>query len=153
MVDGLSPMQNLDIVVVVLFAVATSVALVVRRLVVPYTAGLVLAGLLIGSTHVLRPPHLTKELLFAVFLPGLLFEAAFHLDFGRFWRSKISIVALAVPGVVASMAVTAALLTPVVGALHFVRDFKFIYAVVFAALVAATDPIAVVAVFKKLVMA
>lgn len=143
-------MQNLDIVVVALFAVATVVALVVRRLVVPYTVGLVLAGLAIGATHVLRPPHLTKELLFTVFLPGLLFEAAFHLDFTRFWRSKVSIAALSVPGVVASMAVTAALLTPAVRALHFVQDFKFIYAVVFAALVAATDPIAVVAVFKKL---
>lgn len=143
-------MQNLDLVVVALFGVATVVALVVRRLVVPYTVGLVVAGLLIGATHSFRPPHLTKQLLFAVFLPGLLFEAAFHLDFARFWRSKLSIVALAVPGVVASMAVTAALLTPVVGALHFVQDFRFIYAVVFAALVAATDPIAVVAVFKKL---
>ncbi len=143
-------MQNIDVIVVALFAVATVVALLVRRLLVPYTVGLVLAGLLLGATHVLRPPHLTKELLFAVFLPGLLFEAAFHLDFSRFWRSKVTILSLAVPGVVASIAVTAALLTPIVGALHFARDFRFIHALVFAAILAATDPIAVVAVFKTL---
>jgi CPA1 family monovalent cation:H+ antiporter len=143
-------MQNIDVIVVALFAVATVVALLVRRLLVPYTVGLVLAGLLLGATHVLNPPHLTKELLFAVFLPGLLFEAAFHLDFSRFWRSKFTILSLAVPGVIASIAVTAALLTPVVGALHFVQDFKFIHGLVFAALLAATDPIAVVAVFKTL---
>ncbi len=143
-------MQNIDVIVVALFAVATVVALVVRKLLVPYTVGLVLAGLLLGATHVMRPPHLTKELLFAVFLPGLLFEAAYHLDFSRFWRSKVAIVSLAVPGVVASIAVTAALLTPVVGALHFVQSFRFIHGLVFASLLAATDPIAVVAVFKTL---
>jgi NhaP-type Na+/H+ or K+/H+ antiporter len=65
-------MQNIDVIMVALFAVATVVALIVRKLLVPYTVGLVLAGLLLGATHVLRPPHLTKELLFAVFLPGLL---------------------------------------------------------------------------------
>ena len=143
-------MENLDVIGVALFAVATVVALVVRRMLVPYTVGLVVAGLLLGATHVLRPPHLTKDLLFAVFLPGLLFEAAFHLDFSRFWRSKMAVTALAIPGVVASIAVTAALLAPAVRALHFVQDFKFIHAVVFASLVAATDPIAVVAVFKTL---
>lgn len=143
-------MQNIDVIVVVLFAVATVVALLVRKLLVPYTVGLVLAGLVLGATHVLHPPHLTKELLFAVFLPGLLFEAAFHLDFSRFWRSKVTIVSLAVPGVIASIAVTAALLTPVVRALHFVQDFKFIHGLVFAALLAATDPIAVVALSKTL---
>ncbi len=143
-------MQNLDVIFVALFAVATAVALLVRRLLVPYTVGLVLAGLLLGATHILRPPHLTKELLFSVFLPGLLFEAAFHLDVSRFWRSKVTIAALAVPGVIASIVVTAALLTPAVGALHYVRDFRFIDGLVFASLVAATDPIAVVAVFKSL---
>jgi CPA1 family monovalent cation:H+ antiporter len=142
--------ENLDVIGVALFTVATVVALVVRRMLLPYTVGLVLAGLLLGATHALKPPHLTKDLLFAVFLPGLLFEAAFHLDFARFWRSKVTIAALAVPGVVASIAVTAALLTPAVRALNFVQDFKFIHAVVFAALVAATDPIAVVALFKSL---
>lgn len=143
-------MHNLDVIGVALFAVATVVALVVRRMLVPHTVGLVVAGLVLGATHVLRPPHLTKDLLFAVFLPGLLFEAAFHIDFSRFWRSKVTIAALAVPGVIASIVVTAALLTPAVRTLHFVQDFRFIHAVVFAALVAATDPIAVVAIFKSL---
>jgi CPA1 family monovalent cation:H+ antiporter len=142
--------ENLDVIGVAMFAVATVVALVVRRRLVPYTVGLVVAGLVLGATHVLRPPHLTKDLLFALFLPGLLFEAAFHLDFSRFWRNKVAVAALAVPGVAASIAVTAALLTPAVRALNFVQDFKFIHAVVFASLVAATDPIAVVAIFKTL---
>lgn len=50
-----------------MFAAATVVALVVRRRLVPYTVGLVVAGLVLGVTQVLRSPHLTKELLFALF--------------------------------------------------------------------------------------
>jgi len=143
-------MHNLDVIIVLLFTVATLVALLVRRLLVPYTVGLVLAGLLLGATHQLQAPHLTKALLFAVFLPGLIFEAAFHVDFSRFWRGKLAILSLAVPGVIASIAITAALLTPVMNALHFVQEFRFVHGLVFAALLAATDPIAVVAVFKSL---
>lgn len=53
-----------------MFAAAIVVALVVRRRFVPYTVGLVVAGLVLGATQVLRPPHLTKDLLVALFLPG-----------------------------------------------------------------------------------
>lgn len=69
---------------IILFCVATAVAMVVRRYQMPYTVALVLAGVGIGTLGVIEAPHLTKELLFAVFLPGLLFEAAFHLDFRSF---------------------------------------------------------------------
>lgn len=67
---------------IILFSVATAVAITVRRTPVPYTVALVIVGLVLGSFRVIEPPHLTKELLFAVFLPGLLFEAAFNLDAG-----------------------------------------------------------------------
>ena len=53
------------------------------------------------------PPHLTRELLFFVFLPGLLFEAAYHLEYDEFRRHVLSIGALAVPGVVAAAGLTA----------------------------------------------
>jgi CPA1 family monovalent cation:H+ antiporter len=142
--------MSFEAVFVLLFTIASTVALVVRWLRVPYTAALVIAGLVLGTTHAFTPPHLTKELLYALFLPGLIFEAAFHLDYQKFWQNKIAIHALAVPGLVAAMALTAALLTPVADALHFVTGFTFSHGLVFAALIAATDPIAVVAVFKTL---
>jgi CPA1 family monovalent cation:H+ antiporter len=93
---------------------------------------------------------LTKELLFSVFLPGLLFEAAFHIEFRDFWRNRLTVASLAVPGVAAAVALTAVILTPVVGTLHLEQDFTLPYALVFGALIAATDPIAVVAVFRSL---
>jgi len=135
---------------VLLFAVATAVALFARWLRVPYTVALVVAGLGLGAAHAFAPPHLTKELLFAVFLPGLLFEAAFHLHFDKFWENRLAVFSLAVPGVAAATVLTAALLTPSADALHFVEGFSFQQGLVFGALISATDPIAVVALFKSL---
>jgi Na+:H+ antiporter len=133
-----------------LFVVATTVAIAARRLRIPYTVALVLAGLLLGSLHVFEAPNLTKDLLFAVFLPGLLFEAAFHVESAEFWRNRLAIIALAVPGVVAAIALTTVILAPVADRLHFVSGFTWRHALVFGAIIAATDPIAVVALFKSL---
>jgi monovalent cation:H+ antiporter, CPA1 family len=142
--------MSMEAILIILFSVATAVALVARRLRLPYTVALVLAGLALGSTKFVPTPHLTKELLYSVFLPGLLFEASFHLEFKNFWANKMAISALAVPGVVASVGLTAVLLTPAANALHFVEDFTMRDGLVFAALLAATDPIAVVSLFKSL---
>jgi CPA1 family monovalent cation:H+ antiporter len=137
-------------VFILLFVVATAVAIAARRLHIPYTVALVLAGLLLGALHVFEVPHLTKELLFTVFLPGLLFEAAFHMEFEEFWRNRTAITALAVPGVVAAIALTAVILTPAINHFHFEAGFTWRHALVFGALIAATDPVAVVALFKSL---
>jgi Na+:H+ antiporter len=132
-----------------LFIIATTVAIGVRRLHIPYTVALVLAGLILGLAHVLKPPHLTKPLLFTIFLPGLLFEAAFHLEFQQFWRNRTTIISLAVPGVAAAIILTTLFLTPISG-LVSMEEFTWKYALIFGALIAATDPIAVVAMFKTL---
>jgi CPA1 family monovalent cation:H+ antiporter len=137
-------------VFIILFIVATAVAIGVRRFHIPYTVGLVLAGLLLGFMHFLEPPHLTKSLLFAVFLPGLLFEGSLYLDFQQFWRNRLNIISLAVPGVVATIALTTLILTQVAQWLGSVPNFSWKYALVFGSLIAATDPIAVVATFRKL---
>jgi len=134
---------------ILLFMIATAVAIAVRRLKIPYTVALVFTGLLLGLLRLFQPPHLTKDLLYTVFLPGLLFEAAFHINFEQFWRNKLTIFSLAVPGVIAATALTTLLLTPVADAMAYVRNFSWRYALVFGALIAATDPIAVVALFKE----
>lgn len=137
-------------ILILLFIVATAVAIAVQRLAVPYTVALVFTGLVLGLLHAFEAPHLTKALLFNVFLPGLLFEAAFHIEFKQFWRNRLTINSLALPGVVAATALTALILTPVANTLHFVQDFTWKHALVFGAIISATDPIAVVAVFKSL---
>ena len=139
-----------ETIVILLFSVAATVAMVVRQLYMPYTVALVLAGLALGIVNIFTPPQLTKELLFSVFLPGLLFEAAFHIEFQQFWRNRYTIASLAAPGVAAAIVLTAVILTPVVNRLHLEQHFAWKYALVFGALIAATDPIAVVAVFRSL---
>jgi monovalent cation:H+ antiporter, CPA1 family len=136
--------------ILLLFLTATAVALVARHFRLPYTVALVLAGLGLGNVKAFETLHLTKDLLFAVFLPGLVFEAAFHIEFAEFWRNRRAVLALAVPGVAASVALTALILTPVVGALGVAATFDWRYALVFAAVIAATDPIAVVSLFRSL---
>ena len=95
-------------------------------------------------------PHLTKELLFAVILPGLLFEASFNIDVKEFWSSRLTIGALAVPGVVAAIVLTAPLVTGMMTGFALDPAFGWRYGLVFGALITATDAIAVVALFKQM---
>ena len=134
--------------IIVLLLVAAVVALVAPRARVPYTVALVVAGLLLSVVPIVHPPPLTKELLFAVFLPGLLFEASVQLEADEFWRNRVIIFSLALPAVVISTVIVAAalvLLFPLIGA-----PLGWGPAFVFATLIAATDPIAVVALVRTL---
>jgi Na+:H+ antiporter len=140
---------SIESIFVILFSVATAVAIAVRRLRIPYTVALVLVGLGLGALRFMEPPHLTKDLLFSLLLPGLLFEAAFNLDVREFRRNTIAISALAVPGVIAAIGLTAVIVTPVLNALSLDRGFTWQYGLLFGALIAATDPIAVVGLFKS----
>ncbi len=142
--------MTVESTVVFLFCAATATAIAVRRLRVPYTVALVIVGLAIGSFHFVTPPPLTRELLFTFFLPGLLFEAAFHLDldaFRRIWRSA---VALAVPGVILGVVGTAVFATGLLQLATGNPTFDWRFGLLFGALVAATDPVAVTALFREI---
>ena len=134
--------------IVLLLVVAAIVALVARKLTIPYSIALVIAGLLLGLSGLLHPPALTKELLFAVFLPGLIFEAAVELDTDEFWRNRVTIFSLALPGVIVATPIVAAGLVYGLSPTH--TDIAWGPAFVFATLIAATDPIAVVSLVRGL---
>jgi monovalent cation:H+ antiporter, CPA1 family len=142
--------MEIEAAFILLFVVATAVAIAVRRLRIPYTVALVLTGILLGELQLLPAPHLTKNLLFSVFLPGLIFEAAFHIDSREFRSNLITILVLAIPGVIVSTALVTVALTPVVHALGIAPAFDWRVALVFGALIAATDPVAVVALFRNM---
>lgn len=102
-------------------------------------------GLIIGLS---RPfftlqVQLTPELLFTVLLPALLFEAAIHLPTAPLRQNLRSILLLAVPGMLISAVMTG-------WGLHWVLDMAWLPAFVFGALISATDPISVLALFKQL---
>lgn len=135
--------------VIVLFCIATAVAVAVRPLRVPYTVALVVVGLVLGAFRLIDPPHLTKDLLFEVFLPGLLFEASFQIDFAVFRKLGSGVMALAIPGVVGAIALTTVIVTVALRGFGLVPDLAVETALVFAALIAATDPVAVTALFRQ----
>jgi CPA1 family monovalent cation:H+ antiporter len=82
--------------------VVALVAIAVRRLRVPYTVALVIVGLLLTTQQPLQL-SLTPELILALFVPPLVFEAAFHLNLRDLHRNLPGILLLAVPGVVLTM--------------------------------------------------
>lgn len=135
---------------ILLFIVATAVAIATSRLRLPYTVALVLAGLVLGGLQLFPAPHLTEALLFSVFLPALIFEAAFHIDGREFRGTWLTLLLLAVPGVGASIGLVTIALTAVLGTLDHSAGFTWQYAMVFGALISATDPVAVVALFRNL---
>ena len=142
--------MSYESVILILFVIASIVAVVTRRLNLPYTIALMAVGLILGSLHLLNPPHLTQELLYAVFLPPLIFEAAIHLKASDMQKDILPITTLVIPGVVLSTLVTAAVMIPV--SIHFtqIHTITWPLGILFGAAVAATDPVAVVAIFRQL---
>ncbi|HEY1719627.1 MAG TPA: sodium:proton antiporter [Magnetospirillaceae bacterium] len=124
-----------------LLIAAIVVAQVARRLALPYTVGLVIAGAVLALLHVHFGIALTHDLIFDVILPPLLFEAAINIHWPELRRDLWPVLVLAIPGTV----IAAAIVT--VG-LVFVMGWPLPPALVFGVLIAATDPVAVIALFK-----
>jgi CPA1 family monovalent cation:H+ antiporter len=129
----------------ILLFVAGGVGLVVKKFGrMPYTVALVVVGLVISllDFEIIRPIVLTKDIIFLIFLPPLLFAGAYHLqltDLAANWRS---ILLFSVPGVVVS--------TIIVGVgLAWLTGLPLMYALLFGALISPTDPVSVLAVFRE----
>lgn len=142
--------MNYESVILILFVIASIVAVLTRRLNLPYTIALMAVGLVLGSLHLLNPPHLTQELLYAVFLPPLIFEAAIHIKAEEMQKDILPVTMLVIPGVILSTLITAAVMMEV--SLHFtqIHTITWSLGILFGAAVAATDPVAVVAIFQRL---
>lgn len=113
-----------------------------RRLRLPYSVGLVAAGILLALLPFAPRVELTKDLIFSVLLPPLLFEAAFYIHWDDLRRDFFLIVVLATLGVVLSACVTS------IG-MRYLAGWQWLGAVVFGVLIAATDPVSVIATFKE----
>jgi CPA1 family monovalent cation:H+ antiporter len=145
--------DSLDIAMIGLLLIISAVGIVTRSLRVPYPIALVIAGLALGV--LLRSPlpfvhnlkldelHLTPHLILVVFLPALLFEATLHIEATTLRKTLLPIALLAIPGVLLTAAIVGALV-------HWGVGFDWPTALLFGAIVAATDPIAVLAIFKRL---
>lgn len=125
-----------------LLLVAAVVAMLARRLRVPYSIGLVVAGVCLALLPFAPAVQLTKQLIFTVFLPPLIFEAAINLHWSELKREMPVVLILATVGVVLSAAVTSL-------GMHYLARWAWMSALVFGVLIAATDPVSVIATFKE----
>ena len=126
-----------------LLLIAALVAMVSARLKLPYSVGLVAAGLALGLLAPGSTPSLTSSLIFFVLLPPLIFEAAIQIPWRPLRRELPMLLALVTLGVVLAAGVVA------VG-MHWWMGWSWIGAALFGVLIAATDPVSVIAAFKQL---
>ncbi|HKJ26560.1 MAG TPA: cation:proton antiporter, partial [Anaerolineales bacterium] len=136
-----------------LLFIATLVGIAVQRLRMPYTVGLVLVGLGIAialSQIEVSEVEVTNfrslllpNLILTILVPPLIFEAAFHIKFDQLRRNLKAIAAFAIPGVLVTMLLVG-------GMISWATSLPFEIALIFGALIAATDPVAVVALFRTL---
>jgi CPA1 family monovalent cation:H+ antiporter len=125
-----------------LLLIGAIVAIITRRLRVPYTVGLTLTGIAVAAAHLSLHVQLTRELIFTALLPPLIFEAALQIRWSEL-RSDAGVIGLmATLGIVLAAAVIA-------GGLRLIVDWPWAIAVPFALLISATDPVSVIATFRE----
>ena len=144
------PADQIIIVLVVLLGIAMFMTGVSHRIRLPHTILLVIVGIILGRVaetweplSILTNFRLGPEVMLFVFLPALIFESGYSIDTRQLHQDLPPILILAIPGMLMS--------TFIVGlGVWWILDVRLIVALVFGALISATDPVAVVALFKDL---
>ena len=127
----------------ILLLVACLIAMLSRRFGLPYIVGLVVAGFLVALLPNAPQLPLSRELIFNVLLPPLVFEAALQLEWKRFRDELPLTLFLAFAGVAIAAALVAA-------GMHVLVGWSWIGAALFGVLIAATDPVSVIATFREM---
>ena len=136
----------------ILLVIAIAVVVVSSRLHFPYTAALVLLGITIGflaeRVPLLGIAHqgtylFSPELFFYVLLPPIIFEAGLHIDFPLLRARAPFILFLVFVGVLATILLTGFVVSWLIG-------LPILAALLLAAILSPTDPIAVVDLFRRL---
>jgi len=133
-------------ILILLLIVTLIVALLARLMRIPYTLLLVIIGFIVGIVGLLSflpHEHLDPNVVLYIFIPALLFEGAWNAELDRLEAEWLPIILLAIPGMVLSLLVVAV-------ALHVGIGLEWLLALLVGAIVAPTDPIAVIALFQQL---
>jgi CPA1 family monovalent cation:H+ antiporter len=139
----MSTAQSFLLFLIALGATATALRFVTRTTAtVPYPVLLAVGGVLIGLLPGVRLPPIGPDLILLAFIPGLVFEASLSLDLGELRRQLVPVGVLASAGVFVTVAVIGALS-------HVVLGLGWASGFLLGAIVAATDPIAVVTLLRQ----
>jgi CPA1 family monovalent cation:H+ antiporter len=134
-----------------LLIAASVIAVIAKRIGIPYTVAPVLGGLLLSVVHLLalaplhqgnRPDWLTPDVILTLFLPALLFEGSLKIELRHIRTDIVPLLLLANLGVLIATLVTGFVFYYAVG-------MSLIVALLFGSIVSATDPISVLSIFKE----
>jgi monovalent cation:H+ antiporter, CPA1 family len=140
----MSPQQRFLLLLILVGALATVLGLVSKRArMVPYPVVLAGAGVVIGLLPGGQLGHVGADVILLAFVPGLVFEAALTLDLPELRRRLLPVGLLATAGV--------ALTVVLIGTLtHLVLGLSWAGGMLLGAILAATDPIAVVTLMRQM---
>ncbi len=130
-------------VLAALLGVAVLIALGAERLRIPSAVALVAFGAGTAAIHPVALPFPFGTTLLFVLLPPLIFEASWSIDLASLRRTAWRIALLAVPGVVLAAGLTGY-------GIALSGQLPLSAAILLGAIVAATDPVAVIAIFRRL---
>lgn len=130
----------------------------------PYTVGLFGIGLLVGVLNrsgvfhslpqiteaVDSVANINPDLILYLFLPILIFDAAYELNMHIFKKTLANATLLAAPGLVICMILTGVLMVGIGLTIPGYENWTWAFALMFGALISATDPVAVVALLHEL---
>lgn len=162
-------MDSMNLLAPLVFVIVSLVAgailkYALKRTVLPYTVGLFAFGLVVGLLERLGvygdgsifqdavefAGHIDPDLVLYLFLPILIFDAAYELDAHIFRKTLTNATLLSVPGMVVAMFLTGLLMIGVSFLAPGYAQWDWTHALMFGALISATDPVAVVALLKEL---
>ena len=146
--NGIADLVTGIMMLLLIAAITTLLSKRIEKL--PLTILLVFVGIAIAAVGEDVPGlaelssfHLTPELVLFVFIPTLIFESAFNLDVRQVSRNIWAILVLAIPGLLISTAIIELIISGF-------TDFGFMVALLLGAILSATDPVAVISIFKQL---
>ncbi|MEO7020216.1 MAG: cation:proton antiporter [Ktedonobacteraceae bacterium] len=131
------------LLMVLLLSVTLLVALISKRLRLPYTLILVVVGLLLGFLPILSEITFNPDIVLFLFLPPLLFEGAWNVDITQIAADWLPIVLLAGPGLLLAVAILAT-------TLHLAIGLPWLLAILLGAIISPTDPVVVLSLLKQL---
>ena len=135
-----------------------------QRTRIPYTVGLFAIGLAAGIMNRMGVFHgmpqfsaaldsvanINPDLILYIFLPILIFDAAYELNLHIFKKTLTNATLLAAPGLIICMILTAGVLMAISFFVPGYEKWTWASALMFGALISATDPVAVVALLHEL---
>ncbi len=128
---------------IILLSIAALVAILIRRIRLPYTVALVLVGLILSFFPNFLGFQVSSDLILAILVPPLIFEATLHIPWRKLRNDLLPVLLLAVVGTLLG--------TFLVGSIvRQVLNVPLLAAIAFGALISATDPVAVIAFFRTM---